>query len=246
MVLRWTADATAELRRRIDRGQINPNFEDAPYLGDIVSGEHFPEYEALPPTGRQTAIVRFRRLFRRIKLERELQGQRRLAAEGGEEEGKFLVMCFALMCMCAKPDSLLVSVHAEEGIDLDDNFGEHEENLEEDDEQDDEDEGDEDEDEDNEMSRVPPPAGRGRGRGRAAGRAAPAAPPVVRRSPPRPAAAAASAPAADVEMLTDNLARANLSSPAFNFQARFPHVFIPTVPSIWTSNCGRVLAGPLR
>ena len=49
MVLRWTADATAELRRRIDRGQINPNFEDAPYLGDVVSGEHFPEYEALPP-----------------------------------------------------------------------------------------------------------------------------------------------------------------------------------------------------
>jgi hypothetical protein len=92
MVLRWTADATAELRRRIDRGQINPNFEDAPYLGDVVSGEHFPEYEALPPTGRQTAIVRFRRLFRRIRLERELQGQRRLAAEGGEEEGKFLVM----------------------------------------------------------------------------------------------------------------------------------------------------------
>ena len=97
MVLRWTADATAELRRRIDRGQINPNFEDAPYLGDVVSGEHFPEYEALPPTGRQTAIVRFRRLFARIRLERELQGQRRLAAEGGEEEGKFLVMCFALM-----------------------------------------------------------------------------------------------------------------------------------------------------
>mgnify|MGYP006204493435 CR=1 FL=1 len=88
MVLRWTADATAELRRRIDRGQINPNFEDTPYLGDVVSGEHFPEYEALPPTGRQTAIVRFRRLFRRIKLERELQGQRRLAAEGGEEEGQ--------------------------------------------------------------------------------------------------------------------------------------------------------------
>jgi hypothetical protein len=132
--------------------------------------------------------------------------------------------------MCAKPDSLLVSVHTEEGIDLDDYFGEDEEkNLEDDDEQDDEDEGDEDEDE---MSRVPTPAGRGRGRGRAAGRAAPAAPPVVRRSPPRPAAAAASAPAgADVEMLTDNLARANLSSPAFNFQARFPHVFIPT-PSL--------------
>lgn len=67
-----------------------------------------------------------------------------------------MVMCFALMCMCAKPDSLLVSVHAEEGIDLDDYFGEDEENLEDDDEQDDEDEGDEDEDEDNEMSRVPP------------------------------------------------------------------------------------------
>ena len=111
MVLRWTADATADLRRRIDRGEINPNIEDAAYLGDVVSGEHFPEYEALPPTGRQTAIVRFRRLFRRIRLERELQGQRRLAAEGGEEEGKFLVMCFALMCMCTKPVSLLVTVH---------------------------------------------------------------------------------------------------------------------------------------
>ena len=131
--------------------------------------------------------------------------------------------------MCAKPDYLLVSVHTEEGIDLDNYFGEDKENLEDDDEQDDKDEGGEDEDE---MSRVPPPAGRGCGRGRAAGRAAPAAPPVVRRSPPRPAAAAASAPAgADVEMLTDNLARANLSSPAFNFQARFPHVFIPT-PSL--------------
>jgi hypothetical protein len=151
MVLRWTKGATTELRRRIDLGQINPNFEDAPYLGDVVSGEHFPEYEALPPTGRQTAIVRFRRLFRRIRLGLELQGQRRLA-EGGEEEGKFLVMCFALMCMCAKPDSLLVTVHAEEGIDLDDYFGEDEENLDNDDEQDDEDEGDED----NKMSRVPP------------------------------------------------------------------------------------------
>ena len=40
--------------------------------------------------------------------------------------------------MCAKPDSLLVSVHTEEGIDLDDYFGEDEENLEDDDEQDDE------------------------------------------------------------------------------------------------------------
>jgi hypothetical protein len=210
MVLRWTKGATTKLRRRIDLGQINPNFEDAPNLGDIVSGEHFPEYEALPPKGRQTAIVRFRRLFRRIRLGLELQGQRRLA-EGGEEEGKFLVMCFALMCMCAKPDSLLVTVHAEEGIDLDDYFGEDEENLDDDDdEQDDEDEGDED----NEVSQVPPPAGRGRGRGRAA--------PAVRRSPPRPAAAAASVPVANVEMLTGNLARANLSSPTFNFQASSP------------------------
>ena len=69
MVLSWTKGATTELWRRIDLGQINPNFEDAPYLGDLVLGEHFPEYEALPPTGRQTAIVRFCRLFRRIRLE---------------------------------------------------------------------------------------------------------------------------------------------------------------------------------
>ena len=56
-----------------------------------MSGEHIPEYEALPPTGCQSVIVRFRQLFRRIRLEWELQGQQRLA-EGGEEEGKFLVM----------------------------------------------------------------------------------------------------------------------------------------------------------
>ena len=76
MVLRWTPGAIAKLRRRIDLGQINPNVEVAPYLGDVVSGEHFPEYKALPHTGRETAIVRFCRLFRRIRLERELQGQR--------------------------------------------------------------------------------------------------------------------------------------------------------------------------
>ena len=63
-----------------------------------------------------------------------------------------MVMCFALMCMCAKPDSLLVTVHAEEGIDLDNYFGDDKENLDDDDEKYDEDEGDED----NEMSRVPP------------------------------------------------------------------------------------------
>jgi len=64
MVLRWTADATTDLRRRIDRGEINPNIEDAAYLGDVVSGEHFPEYEALPifeegsTVGKSTPILK--------------------------------------------------------------------------------------------------------------------------------------------------------------------------------------------
>ena len=101
MVLRWTKAATKDLRRRIDSGEINPNIQTSAYLGDIVSGEKYPQYEAPPPNGRSTAIVRFRRLFRRIQLERELQG-RRLAVRGRGEEGKsILVIIVLLNCTCA-------------------------------------------------------------------------------------------------------------------------------------------------
>jgi hypothetical protein len=98
MTRRWTPAATADLRRKISRGEINPNRQDAAYLGDIVSGEHYPEYEADPPGGRQTAITRFRRLFRRIQLARELEGGRQQGAGVDEEgEGKCLSsLCFAL------------------------------------------------------------------------------------------------------------------------------------------------------
>ena len=82
MVKRWNVAATKILRQKIDSGEITLNNDSAQYLGDIVSGEFFPEYEAPPPSGRQTAIVRFRRLFRRIKLSRELQGQRLAARQG--------------------------------------------------------------------------------------------------------------------------------------------------------------------
>jgi hypothetical protein len=84
MVLHWTKAATKDLRAKSNRGEMNPNIKTAAYLGDVVSGEHYPDYEAPPPNGRGIAIVRFRRLFRRIQLERELQG-RRLAERGGEE-----------------------------------------------------------------------------------------------------------------------------------------------------------------
>ncbi len=73
MVKRWTPAATANLRNKIARGEINPNIQDA-YLGDIVSGEHYPEYKSAPPGGCQTTITRFQRLFRRIQLEWELEG----------------------------------------------------------------------------------------------------------------------------------------------------------------------------
>ena len=73
MVKRWTKAATRDLNKliAIASGAINPNLQDSAYIGDVVSGEHFPEYEAPPPSGRQTAIVRFRQLFARIRLERE-------------------------------------------------------------------------------------------------------------------------------------------------------------------------------
>jgi hypothetical protein len=84
MVLSWTKAATKDLRTKIDRGEINPNIQTAAYLGNVVSGEHYPDYKAPPPNGRGIAIVRFCRLFRCIQFERELQG-RQLAERGGEE-----------------------------------------------------------------------------------------------------------------------------------------------------------------
>jgi len=59
MVLCWTKAATKDLRAKIDKGKINPNIQTAAYLGDVVSGEHYPDYEAPPPNGHGTAIVRF-------------------------------------------------------------------------------------------------------------------------------------------------------------------------------------------
>ena len=100
MVLRWTKAATKDLMRKIASGEINPNIQTSAYLGDIVSGEKYPQYEAPPPNGRSTAIVRFRRLFRRIQLERELQGCR-LAGRGGEEGKSILVIIILLYCACA-------------------------------------------------------------------------------------------------------------------------------------------------
>jgi hypothetical protein len=91
MVLRWLKAATKDLRAKINRGEINPNIQTAAYLGNVVLGEHCPDYKAPPPNGHGTAIVRFRELFRRIQLERELQG-RRLAERGGEE-GKNRYCC---------------------------------------------------------------------------------------------------------------------------------------------------------
>ena len=72
---------------KISTSKINPNILTASYLGDVVSGEFYKQYKAPTPNGRATAITRFRRLFRRIQLERELEG-RRLARRGVEEEGK--------------------------------------------------------------------------------------------------------------------------------------------------------------
>ncbi len=96
MVKLWTKAATMDLNKLVASGAINPNLQDSAYMGDVVSGEHFPEYEAPPPSGRQTAIVHFRRLFARIRLERELQGHPAAAAFEGEE-GTFLVICYALL-----------------------------------------------------------------------------------------------------------------------------------------------------
>ncbi len=73
---------------------------------------------------------------------------------------------------------------------------------------------------DNKMGRIP-----AAGRAGAAGCAARA-----RGSPPRPAVAPAAAAAADGDQLAADFAHAELDLLSFNFQARYPHVFIPTPP----------------
>ena len=82
---RWCPDATQELHRLISTGDIDPLNSDPNYLGDIVSGLFFPQYQGPPPNGRTSAIRRFRKIFRRIQTDRELRGQRRV---GEAEEGK--------------------------------------------------------------------------------------------------------------------------------------------------------------
>jgi hypothetical protein len=84
MVKCWNKATTRDLNIKIAAGEINSNTNNVAYIEDVVSGEHFPEYKALPPSGHQTAIVRFRRLLRLIRLERVLQGQRAGAANAGK------------------------------------------------------------------------------------------------------------------------------------------------------------------
>ena len=85
---------------------------------------------------------------------------------------------------------------------------------------------DEEDDNDNEMGQIP-----AAGRAGAAGRA----PARAKCSPTRPAVAPAPAPAAaaaaDVDQLATFLAGVQLDSLSFNFQSRYPHIFIPT-PSL--------------
>jgi hypothetical protein len=122
--------------------------------------------------------------------------------------------------MCAKSDYLLVTLHTEgDGINLDDYYGSNKENI-----KDDRDDNEEEEDDNNDKigRRPAPPAGACR-----AGRA-----PLARCSLTRPAVAPVAAAAANVvDQLADNLSCIDLASLLFNFEARYPHVFVPT-PSL--------------
>ncbi len=116
-------------------------------------------------------------------------------------------MCHALLRICAKSDSLLVTLHTEgEGINLDNYYGKDEENID-----NNEDNGVNDDNDDEEMSRKPAPPAAG-----CAGRA-PASP--ARCSPTRPVAPAVAA-AANVDQLADNMSCVDLGALVFNFQAR--------------------------
>ena len=59
MVRRWTKAATKDLRDKISRGEINPNIQTVAYLGDVVSGEHCPNYKAPPPAVMEPLLSTF-------------------------------------------------------------------------------------------------------------------------------------------------------------------------------------------
>jgi hypothetical protein len=105
------------------------------------------------------------------------------------------------------------ALHTEgEGINLDDYNSKDKKNI----------DDDNNEEEYNGDGRKPAPP--------AAGHAGRAPAPPARRSPPRPVAPAAAA-AANADQLADNLAGVDLGILVFNFQARYPHAFVPT-PSL--------------
>ncbi len=125
-----------------------------------------------------------------------------------------MVIIFSLYCACVF--TLILNFLAEEGIvNADNNEGGDKDE----DDNDDDDNKDEDKN-DNKMGQIP-----AAGHAGATGCAAHA-----RCSPPRPAVAPAAAAATDVDQLAADFSRAELDSLSFNFQARYPHIFIPTLP----------------
>ncbi len=125
-----------------------------------------------------------------------------------------MVIILLLYCACAF--TLILNFLAEEGIgNAYDNEGDVE-----DEDDNNNDENEDKDDNNNKMGRIP-----AAGRAGAAGRAAHA-----RCSPPRPAIAPAAAAAANVDQLAADFAHADLDLLSFNFQARYPHIFIPTPP----------------
>ncbi len=136
-------------------------------------------------------------------------------------------MVIILLLYCACVFTLILNFLAEEGIgDANDNKGDDKDEEDDDGDKDGNngnDNNDDDEDEDNndiKMGQIP-----AADRAGAAGRVAHA-----RCSPPRPAVVPAAAAAANVDQLAANFACAELDFLSFNFQARYPHVFIPTPP----------------
>ncbi len=132
-----------------------------------------------------------------------------------------MVIILLLYCACAF--TLILNFLAEKGIgDANDNKGDNEDKDDNDDNDDDDDDNDnkDEDDNDNEMGQIPAASRAG-----AAGCAAHA-----RCSPPRPAVVPAAAAATNVDQLAADFARTELDSLSFNFQARYPHVFIPTPP----------------
>jgi hypothetical protein len=120
MVHQWTTAATALLRKKITRGEINPNILIAAYLGDVVSGEHFPDYEAPHLRVTKLLLSACASCSGTSSLNENIKAAKRQQEK--EKEVKIYHLYYQLYFACVL-NQIFIIIHADEGSDDSNNKG---------------------------------------------------------------------------------------------------------------------------